>query len=50
MLPAMVSDSEFTAEELAKDMDGLQMKFPRVKIPSGSALRKRRHHHALLHP
>ncbi len=29
MLPAMVSDSEFTAEELAKDMDGLQMKFPR---------------------
>lgn len=38
MLPAMVSDSEFTAEELAEDMDGLQMNFPRVKIPSGGAL------------
>lgn len=37
MLPDMV-ESDFTAEELAADMDGLQMSFQRVKIPSGGAL------------
>ena len=38
VLPAMV-ESDFSAEELAEDMDGLQMSFPRVKIPGGGALR-----------
>lgn len=38
MLPAVMDESEFSAEELAEDMDGLQMNFPRVKIPSGGAL------------
>ncbi len=38
MLPAVTTDCEFTAEELAEDMEGLQMNFPRVKIPSGGAL------------
>lgn len=35
LLPAMVEDGEFTKEELAEDMDGLQMRFQKVKIPSG---------------
>lgn len=34
LLPAMV-ESDFTQEELAEDMDGMQMSFQRVKIPSG---------------
>ena len=34
LLPAMTMDSDFTAEELAEDMEGMQMNFPRVKIPS----------------
>ena len=38
MLPAVTADSEFTAEELAEDMEGLQLNFPRVKIPSGGSL------------
>ena len=38
LLPAMTMDSDFTAEELAEDMDGMQMNFPRVKIPSGGSL------------
>lgn len=38
LLPTMTMDSEFTAEELAEDMDGMQMNFPRVKIPSGGSL------------
>jgi len=39
LLPAMVdSESDFTPEEIAEDMDGLQMKFQRVKIPSGGML------------
>lgn len=37
MLPDMV-ESDFTAEELAEDMDGLQMSFQRVKIPGGGTL------------
>ena len=32
MLPTMI-ESDFSAEELAEDADGLQMSFPRVKIP-----------------
>ena len=38
LLPTAAMDSEFTSEELAEDMDGMQMNFPRVKIPSGGAL------------
>ena len=38
LLPTAMMDSEFTAEELAEDMDGMQMNFPKVKIPSGGAL------------
>jgi len=38
MLPAMMSECDFTQDELAEDMDGLQMSFPRVKIPAGGAL------------
>ncbi len=37
ILPTMV-EGEFSSEELAEDMDGLQMSFPRVKIPGGGAL------------
>lgn len=37
LLPAMV-EGDFTAEELAEDMDGMQMSFQRVKIPSGGML------------
>lgn len=33
-LPAVV-DSSFTSEDLADDMEGLQMSFQRIKIPSG---------------
>ena len=36
-LPAVV-DSSFTSEDLADDMDGLQMSFQRIKIPSGGNL------------
>ena len=35
VLPAMVESCDFTAEELAEDMDGLSMSFTRIKIPSG---------------
>lgn len=38
LLPTAAMDSGFTSEELAEDMDGMQMNFPRVKIPSGGAL------------
>ena len=38
MLPAAMPEGEFTQEELAEDMDGLQMSFPRIKIPAGGAL------------
>ena len=36
-LPATV-DSTFTSEDLADDMEGLQMSFQRIKIPSGGNL------------
>ena len=36
-LPA-VMDSSFTSEDLADDMDGLQMSFQRIKIPAGGNL------------
>ncbi|MBP1737658.1 MAG: Tsac [Oscillospiraceae bacterium] len=36
-LPAM-AEGDFSSEELAEDMDGLQLNFQRVKIPSGGAL------------
>ena len=35
VLPARVESCDFTAEELAEDMDGLSMSFTRIKIPSG---------------
>ncbi len=35
VLPAMVESCDFTAEELAEDMDGLSMSFSRIKIPTG---------------
>ena len=38
MLPAAIPEGEFTQEELAEDMDGLQMSFPRIKIPAGGGL------------
>ena len=34
LLPAL-AECDFSQEELAEDMDGLQMSFPRVKIPAG---------------
>lgn len=37
LLPAMV-ESDFTQEELAEDMDGMQMSFQRVKIPAGGMI------------
>lgn len=37
LLPAM-AESEFSTEELAEDMDGLQMSFQRVKIPAGGTI------------
>jgi hypothetical protein len=36
-LPDM-TESEFTEEELAEDMAGVRLTFPRVKIPSGGSL------------
>lgn len=39
ILPTVsVAEADFSTEEIAEDMDGLQMSFPRVKIPSGGAL------------
>ena len=35
LLPDVVSETEFSQDELAEDMDGLQLGFQRVKIPSG---------------
>ncbi len=32
MLPAAIPEGEFTKEELAEDMDGLQMSFPRSRF------------------
>lgn len=37
-LPGMMTDAAFSSEDLAEDMDGLQVSFQRVKIPSGGAL------------
>lgn len=37
-LPDTLSDTAFSNEDLAEDMDGLQMSFQRVKIPGGGAL------------
>lgn len=39
LLPSMnITECDFTSDELAEDMDGLQVSFPRVKIPSGGML------------
>ena len=37
-LPEMVDGADFTNEDLADDMDGLRLKFQRIKIPAGGAL------------
>lgn len=37
MLPVMVQ-SDFSTDELADDMDGIQMSFPRIKIPAGGTI------------
>ena len=37
VLPEM-GDSDFSNDELAEDMDGLTMSFPRIKIPAGGVL------------
>ena len=33
-----IGEAEFSSEELAEDMDGLTMSFPRIKIPAGGVL------------
>jgi hypothetical protein len=33
-----LADGEFSAEELSEDMAGIQVNFPRIKIPSGGSL------------
>lgn len=38
LLPDVAAESEFSKEELAEDMEGLQLSFRRVKIPSGGQL------------
>ena len=37
LLPDTAADGEFSREELAEDMGGLQLSFQRVKIPSGGS-------------
>jgi len=37
IFPELAADSGFTQEELARDMDGLQLGFQRVKIPGGGS-------------
>lgn len=37
-LPAMVEGDGFSNDELADEMDGLRLNFPKVKIPSGGML------------
>lgn len=37
LMPQM-GENEFSSEELAEDTDGLQMRFMRVKVPSGGSL------------
>ena len=33
-----IGEAEFSNEELAEDMDGFTMSFPRIKIPAGGVL------------
>lgn len=37
-MPAMVEGDGFSSDELADEMDGLRLNFPKVKIPSGGML------------
>ena len=37
-LPEMVGGGEFSNDELAEEMDGLQLNFQRIKVPSGGVL------------
>ena len=37
-LPSVMDGADFSNEDLAEDMDGLQLSFQRVKIPAGGAL------------
>lgn len=38
VLPDLVTSTDFSDEELSDSMDGLNLSFPRVKIPGGGAL------------
>ncbi len=38
LLPDLVSSAEFSQDELAEDMEGMNFDFQRVKVPSGGAL------------
>ncbi len=38
LLPDLMSSAEFSQDELAEDMEGLNFDFQRVKVPSGGAL------------
>ena len=38
LLPDVVTGSDFSQEELAEDMEGLDLGFQRIKIPSGGQL------------
>ncbi len=38
LVPDVVTSCDFTQEELAEDMDGLNIGFRRIKIPSGGQL------------
>lgn len=38
VLPDVQAPGDFSREDLAEDMDGLRLSFPRVKIPAGGVL------------
>ncbi len=38
MLPDMTASMDFTTDDLADDMEGIEIKLPRIKIPSGGTI------------
>lgn len=38
ILPQLITDADFANEDMADDMDGLQLSFPKIKIPGGGTL------------
>ena len=38
ILPAMMTNNGFSAEDIGDDFEGLRISFPRIKIPSGGSL------------